>query len=266
MDCANKCYPRGVKTSDLPTIDYRTVTPLQGDLKDLSEKNFEKLKRVLEKRGFDIPLFIWKHDGENYILDGHQRVRVAEKIGLEPVEVPYIEITAKNEKEAKKRVLEISSQYGTITQEGYDEFTADLPEAELLDTVHFDTLSYLRNDEEVEEQDSPYTKKVTPPVYEVKGEKPSLSDLFDTTKTDELLKEIEASSIPDEVKEFLRVAAHRHTIFRYDLIAEFYSHASEEEQDLFEKSALVIIDFDKAIENGFTRLSEEIAGQYGKDT
>lgn len=36
-------------------------------------------------------------------------------------------------------------------------------------------------------------------------------------------------------------------------------------QELMENSALVIIDFDKAIEKGFVKLSEEIANQYKED-
>lgn len=145
----------GMKTSELPKVDYRSVKPLQGNLKDLTEDNFEKLKRVLEKRGFDVPLFMWN----GFILDGHQRVRVAQKIDLKPYEVPYIEIEAKDENEAKKRVLEISSQYGTITQEGYDQFTADLPEAELLETVNFDALGNFPDDPEVEEDEPPEVSK-----------------------------------------------------------------------------------------------------------
>ena len=34
-------------------------------------------------------------------------------------------------------------------------------------------------------------------------------------------------------------------------------------QDLMEKSALIIIDFDKAIENGFVEMSDQIAKTYG---
>lgn len=143
-----------MKSSELPTIDYRKVKPLQGNLKDLTKENFEKLEKVLVKRGFDIPVFMWN----GFILDGHQRVRVAQEINLKPYEVPYIEIEAENELEAKKRVLEISSQYGTITQEGYDEFTADLPEAELVETVNFDALSW-STEEEVEEDEPPEFSK-----------------------------------------------------------------------------------------------------------
>jgi dTDP-glucose 4,6-dehydratase len=44
----------------------------------------------------------------------------------------------------------------------------------------------------------------------------------------------------------------------YEKIANFYAHSSKECQELMECNALVIIDFNKAIENGFVKLTEEI--------
>ena len=52
--------------------------------------------------------------------------------------------------------------------------------------------------------------------------------------------------------------AQRHLIFKYKKIAEYYANASEEMQELMEKSALVIIDFDNAIANGYARMKSEI--------
>ena len=132
--------------NNLPIIDYRTVKPLQGDLKDLSEKNYNKLKNVLIKRGFRVPLFLYsapiaKPDGTHnlYLMDGHQRQRVMINENMQPYEVPYILIEADTEDEAKAQLLEISSQYGTMTQEGFDTFTAKLPEADL-SNLNFDAL------------------------------------------------------------------------------------------------------------------------------
>ena len=46
--------------------------------------------------------------------------------------------------------------------------------------------------------------------------------------------------------------------FNYELIAEYYAHATKEMQILMEKSALVIIDINDAIANGYVKLSENI--------
>lgn len=82
-------------------------------------------------------------------------------------------------------------------------------------------------------------------------------------KTEALLMEIEDSNLSDTEKDFLRKAAQRHNQFNYKRIAEYYANASAEMQDLMERSALVIIDYDDAIKNGYVQLSsslEEILG------
>lgn len=48
-------------------------------------------------------------------------------------------------------------------------------------------------------------------------------------------------------------------MFNYRLIAEYYPHAAAEIQRLIEDSALVIIDIDDAIRNGFTRFHQTVA-------
>lgn len=91
------------------------------------------------------------------------------------------------------------------------------------------------------------------------GENPELEDLYDTEKADELSKEIDEADIPKKVKTFLKVAATRHVVFNFRNIAEYYAHADEKVQRLMERSALVIIDFEDAIKNGFVIVSEKMA-------
>jgi hypothetical protein len=82
------------------------------------------------------------------------------------------------------------------------------------------------------------------------------------SKTNRLIREIKISNISDQEKVFLIEAAKRHTVFNYENIADYYSHASKEMQNLMERSALVIIDFELAIQLGYVRLSDEIRTQY----
>ncbi len=110
-----------------------------------------------------------------------------------------------------------------------------------------------------------YSQKVESPIYEPKNNKPHIQELCDETKTKSLEQEIKASMIPDEEKEFLIKAAKRHLVFNYEKIADYYAHSSAEMQELMEKSGLVIIDFNKAIEYGFVRLCKQIRKQYCQD-
>ena len=108
-----------------------------------------------------------------------------------------------------------------------------------------------------------YSAKIESPIYTPKGDKPALTAIYDTSKARKLIKEIDQSKdLTDDEKDFLRFAAYRHVVFNYENAAEYYSHADKKIQDLMEKSALVIIDFKKAIENGFVVLSEKIAQEY----
>ena len=59
----------------------------------------------------------------------------------------------------------------------------------------------------------------------------------------------------------LRLAAARHLCFNYKRIADYYaSSASAEMQRLMEKSALVIIDYQDAIKNGYAVLRKTVTG------
>lgn len=111
-------------------------------------------------------------------------------------------------------------------------------------------------------EEGKYTKKIEAPIYEPSHAKPHLLLLRDEGKTKSLIREIDSSSLPDNEKAFLRAAATRHTVFNYENIADYYAHSNPEMQRLMEKSALVIIDFDSAIEHGFVKLCDNIRQQY----
>ena len=112
------------------------------------------------------------------------------------------------------------------------------------------------------DEDKKYSTKIELPNYEPSKSKPHILELYDKTKTDRLIREIEASSLPDDEKKFLIQGAQRHIVFNYEKIADYYAHASKEMQHLMERSALVIIDFEKAVQYGYIKLCEEIRTQY----
>jgi hypothetical protein len=107
-----------------------------------------------------------------------------------------------------------------------------------------------------------YTSKIETPVYEPKNVKPHILELVNKSKSERIIKEIKASSLSDEEKEFLIEAAKRHNVFNYEKIADYYAHSSKEMQNFMERSALVIIDFEKAIQYGYIKLCDNIRKQY----
>ena len=92
--------------------------------------------------------------------------------------------------------------------------------------------------------------------------KPSEISLYNLEKYNDLVKEIKSKNLDSEIEKFLLYSATRHIVFDYQQIAEYYSHSDKEVQELMEKSGLVIIDFDDAMENGFVKLQKNIRGLY----
>jgi hypothetical protein len=107
-----------------------------------------------------------------------------------------------------------------------------------------------------------YNMGIGSPVYGTKNLKPPIEFLCSDHKAKKLIEKIKQSSVSEEEKKFLINAAFRHLVFNYEKIADYYAHASKEMQELIEESALIIIDFDQAIELGYIKICEDIRKQY----
>lgn len=133
----NKKIKIDVKTEK--TMKLEELQQFQGDLKELSDVNKNKLKRSILKYGFKMPIFIW---GKK-IIDGHGRALVMQELkkdGYEFGELPVIEINAKSEKEAKEILLLINSKYGEITPDGFENFIKDLDYENIQDQINISEL------------------------------------------------------------------------------------------------------------------------------
>ena len=125
------------KLSHLETCAVSDLIDFQGDLKFLTDENKERLKKSINKNGFFVPFFVWENKGKKLIIDGHQRLAVLKELGYDG-EVPFIHITAKTEKDAKEKLLVISSQYGTISDDGFFKFADGLD----VSNFNFDLISF----------------------------------------------------------------------------------------------------------------------------
>ena len=193
-------------------------------------------------------------DSEGVVLGGNMRLRACKEAGLKEVPVIYADQLT----EEQKREFIIKDNVG------FGEWDWDVLANEW-DPVVLDAWGVDVPDLLEDEQDDTYTHKIEAPNYEPTGNKPKISELYDQEKTDDLLADIEKTNLPSDVKTFLQAAAQRHTVFDYERIAEFYAHSEPEVQRLMERSALVIIDFNQAIEEGYVQLSEKIIKQYATD-
>jgi hypothetical protein len=240
-------------------INIEEIKPYENNAKIHTPEQIERIKDSIQAWGFNDPIAIW-NDGE--IIEGHGRYQAAMELGMETV--PVIRLDHLDE-EGRRAYMLVHNKLTMDT--GFD---LDILNEEIerilsynMEDFGFDVLDELLTDTEQEE--SKYTTKVQVPQYEPTGKIVELEDLCNKAKTESLIEEINESTVPEDVKQFLIEAAHRHSVFNYKNIAEYYARADKETQELMERSALVIIDFDDAIANGYASLEQSILNQIEDD-
>jgi len=217
----------------------------------------------LSRLGFIAPVVENRQTGN--LLDGHERVWQAL---ADNADVPYVLVDVAESDEAYvlstfdpiTSLAEIDPAAFADVLRDVDTGNAAIQEmlAEMAEGVGVEWGELV----EPEEPGGLYSRKIEAPIYEPSGEKPSIGELFDEAKTQELILEIETcEGLTEDERRFLIVAAQRHTVLHFQRIADYYAHAGPELQALMEDNALVIVDFEKAIESGFVRMTEAIRAQ-----
>jgi hypothetical protein len=233
-----------IKDINLNKENPRTISK---EKKEKLIKSIKEFPKMLEIR----PIVV---DDTMTILGGNMRYTACKEAGLK--EVYIIKASDLTEEQKKEFIVKDNVGFGDWD---WDLLANDW-ELDKLEEWGLD-VGYLSNTE----ADDFYTKKIEAPKYEPSGVKPEVNVLYDNTKTYNLLEEIDNSDISDDDKQFLRFAAKRHIVFDYGKIADYYAHSDKVVQDLMEKSALVIIDYDKAVEYGYVNITEQIATNYGEE-
>jgi hypothetical protein len=229
----------------------------------------DKVAAAIREFGFRVPI-VAKSDG--LVVDGHLRLKAAKKLGL--TEVPVI--LADDMSEAQIKAFRLSvNKVAELAQWDMDLLKLEIQDLEAqgfdLTLTGFelgelsDLFAGLDPDAPKEGLSENYSRKIEAPIYEITGKCPSVPEMMDRAKTETLQAEIECADLPADVRAFLHFAAERHTVFNFRNIAEFYAHADADTQDLMERSALVIIDFNRAIEEGFVQLSQELMDLAGQE-
>lgn len=241
-------------------IEYLPVDglkPYDKNARKHSDKDVQAIVNSIQEFGFNDPIGVW--GDENLIVEGHGRLQAAKKLGMKTV--PCIHLDHMDDKQrrayalAHNKTAELSSWLDEVLAEELNDLD-DLDMGMFGFDLQTDT-GVPMGGEDVPDI-SRYAQNAKIPQYEIQGEMPEVSDLVDQMKQKALIEEINAANISQEIKDFLILAAHRHDVFNYRNIAEFYAHQSPEVQRLMEKSALVIIDINDAIANGYVKLTKTI--------
>ena len=236
-----------------------------------SQEQIEQVAASIQEFGFTNPILV---DSAAGIIAGHGRLAAAKLLGLKKVPV----IVLGHLTDEQRRAYVITDNQLALNA-GWDEDILRLEMAELgeagfnLSLLGFndEDLASLTEEassassEDQSEAENPYTKKIDVAPYAKTGEKPETRATFDDAKTNQLLAAIEASTLPEQERYMLRLAAYRHVVFDFQEMASLYAHAEPELQRLMEDSALVIVDMEKAIASGWARLRSELDNIYAQE-
>jgi hypothetical protein len=233
-------------------LNITEIKPNQENPRKISKGQLDKLKKSIQQFPEMLELRPLVIDENNVVLGGNMRLKALQELGI--TEVPIKR--AEDFTEDQKREFIIKDNIG------YGEWDFDVLEInwnkELLLEWGLDFIGEEQDDEK-------YTRKIEAPTYSPSNEVPQISSLVDVKKTQQMVTKIQTADITEEEKLFLTTASNRHLVFDYAKIADYYSHASKEMQELMEESALIIIDYNKAIENGYVKLSKNLAELYSQD-
>lgn len=231
-----------------------SITPDAANVRKHDERNLAAIRGSLQRFGQQSPLVV---DSHNVIRVGNGRYEVMRAMGWEECDIVRTDLTGSEATAfsiADNRTAELATWDEQALMQQLRALQAE--DEELAAAAGYDEAALEELAKQGDAADNPYTPKIEVPIYEPTGKCPPVAELCDTTRTQQLLAEIEQADLPDDVRTFLRHAADRHTVFHFANIAEFYAHASPDVQQLMERSALVIIDFDKALENGLVAITK----------
>lgn len=248
---------------DIVYLSHDEIKPYEKNPRQ-NDDAVEKVAASIKEFGFKVPLII---DENNVIVTGHTRYKASQLLGME--EIPCIRATDLTPKQIKafrvadNKVAEFSMWDFELLDQELSELTNDFNMEEFGFDLNLEDLYEDHSGGDPEEEK--YTKEIKIPQYEITGDKPKIEDLLKLDKVKELIEEIEAANISEEEKNFLKSAATRHFVFNFKNIAEYYAHANATVQELMEKSALVIIDYNDSIRYGYTQLNNELLEMMEED-
>ena len=234
-------------------IEISKLKPATYNPRQITKKQYSDLKDSIEKFKLVDPIIV---NQDMTVIGGHQRLKVCKELKYKDVDCVVLDLNKEQERELNIRLNKSGGEWDMDILA--NEFNID----ELVDWG-FKHIDLGLNIDKIE-QDT-YTTKIEAPTYSPSETKPKVSQLYNEDKSVELLEKIKKSKVSKLEKEFLLMAASRHLVFDYSKIADYYSHSNKEMQELMEDSALVIIDFKKAIEDGYVKLTKEIADLFNKN-
>lgn len=201
--------------------------------RQITKKQFEDLKKSLERFGFVDPVIVNVNpDRKNIIVGGHQRIRAWKSLGN--TRVPTVEVNL-NEKKERELNVRLNKNTGSFDFDILaNEFDFDdliewgFEEKEILGSA----TEQLSN---IEYKDVYYTPIDIPTI--------NLDDCIDLSLFEKKIEVIESATLSKKKKEILKMFAYRFIKIDFENVANYYFfNADDEEKKIIERLRMVLCD------------------------
>lgn len=248
-------------------IDPAEVTPYENNAKKHDDRQIRNIANSIKRFGWRQECVVTK---DNVLVIGHGRRLAALELGCK---MPYQVIDAEADELTEDDIRELREADNlTNAMTGFDADLLSMDFSELdfegfdfeIGDFGFEDIPGGVSDTEPTADDK-YSHETKIPQYEPSDNPPDVTQLIDTSKLDGMLEEIDGANLTKAEKRFLEIAAYRHAVIDFDKVADYYASARPEMQALMERSALVIIDINDAIANGYVQLSSALDSIMAED-
>lgn len=244
----------------LKTLPLGDIHPYERNPR-INDKAVEPVMKSIQKDGYRARIIV---DNNGVIIAGHTRYEAMRRLGWTEAEV-WIADDMTPEQIADYRIRD--NLTADFAEWDFSELEAEIEEMDLdFDMSEFEGFEDIQGVSNTEPAaDDKYSHETKIPQYEPSDNPPAVTQLIDTSKLDGMLEEIDGANLTKAEKRFLQIAAYRHAVIDFDKVADYYAAARPEMQALMERSALVIIDINDAIANGYVQLSSALDSIMAED-
>lgn len=243
----------------LKTLNLGDIHPYERNPR-INDKAVEPVMKSIQKDGYRARIIV---DKDGVIIAGHTRYEAMKRLGWTEAEV-WIADDMTPEQIADYRIRD--NLTADFAEWDFSELEAEIEALDLdFDMSEFGFEDIKNEVSETPATDNKYSHETKIPQYEPSDNPPEVTQLIDTNKLDGMLEEIDGANLTKAEKRFLEIAAYRHAVIDFDKVADYYASARPEMQALMERSALVIIDINDAIANGYVQLSSALDSIMAED-
>lgn len=229
---------------EIRTVKLSEIKPNPSNPRYIRDDNFKKLVQSIK----DFPEMREAREiivnKDMVILGGNMRFRAMQEAKIDEITVKIVDWPEEKQKEF---VIKDNLESGEWDWEKLgNEWDKD----------KLEEWGMITDWDKKDELNPDYSQKLGEVIYEPKQTNHIISDLYQPEhKFDADIDKIQNA----ELKELLKARAFNFYNFNYSKIADYYAYqATPEEQRIMERLALVLLDKDKLIENGFADIIESI--------